>query len=150
MVARILGIILPVFVVILVGYLYARRMRPDMTEVNRLSMLILGPALVFSALASKQFDLAANLPLIAASVGVVLGRGQPEPAPGCRLGRSQESGLTSALAPLAPLRSRWWMLCTMWPGEWPAGLWKEMVLMSRGSRCGSSRESFRDCRRGEV
>ena len=84
------------------------------------------------------------------SVVVVLGRGQPEPAPGCRLGRSQESGLTSALVPLAPLRSRWWMLCTMWPGEWPAGLWKEMVLMSRGSRCGSSRESFRDCRRGEV
>jgi predicted permease len=75
MVARILGIILPVFVVILVGYLYARRVRPDMSEVNRLSMVILGPALVFSALASKEFDVAANASLIAASVGVVLGSG---------------------------------------------------------------------------
>ncbi len=75
MIARILGIILPVFVVILVGYLYARRVRPDMSEVNRLSMVILGPALVFSALASKEFDLAANVSLIAASVGVVLGSG---------------------------------------------------------------------------
>jgi predicted permease len=75
MIARILGIILPVFVVILVGYLYARRVRPDMSEVNRLSMLILGPALVFSALASKEFDVAENAPLIAASIGVVLGSG---------------------------------------------------------------------------
>jgi predicted permease len=75
MIARILGIILPVFVVILVGYLYARRVRPDMTEVNRLSMVILGPALVFSALASKEFDVAENARLIAASIGVVLGSG---------------------------------------------------------------------------
>ena len=75
MVARILGIILPVFVVILVGYLYARRFRPDMTQVNHLSMLILGPALIFSALASKAFDLGANVALIAGSVGVVLGSG---------------------------------------------------------------------------
>ena len=73
MIARILGIILPVFVVILVGYFYARRFRPDMSQVNHLSMLILGPALIFSALASKEFDLAANVSLIAGSVGVVLG-----------------------------------------------------------------------------
>lgn len=83
-------------------------------------------------------------------VSVILGNGQPEPAPGWRLGRSEQSGLTSALEPLAPLRSRWWMLCTMWPGEWPPGFWKDMVLMSRGSRCGSSRESFRKRRWGEV
>jgi hypothetical protein len=75
MTGRILGIILPVFVVILVGYLYARRFRPDMTQVNRLSMLILAPALVFSALASKEFDLAANAWLMVASVGVVVGSG---------------------------------------------------------------------------
>ena len=55
MLERILGIILPVFVVIVVGYLYGRRVKPDMTEVNRLSMTILSPALIFSALASKEF-----------------------------------------------------------------------------------------------
>ena len=75
MVERILGIILPVFVVIVVGYLYARRVKPDMSQVNRLSMTILGPALVFSALASKEFDLAANAMLMLGSIGVVLGSG---------------------------------------------------------------------------
>ena len=65
-------------------------------------------------------------------VVVVLGRGQPGPAPGCLLGRSQESGLTSGLALLAPLCSRWWMLCTMWPGEWLAGAPKGMPGRSRG------------------
>ena len=72
---RILGIILPVFLVVLVGYLYARRVKPDMTIVNRISMTILAPALIFSALASKEFNVGENLPLMLASVGVVLGSG---------------------------------------------------------------------------
>ena len=67
MIERILGIILPVFVVIVVGYLYARRVKPDMTAVNRISMNILAPALIFSALASKDFDVAANRMLLAAA-----------------------------------------------------------------------------------
>jgi predicted permease len=72
---RILGIFLPVLAVVLVGYGYARRVKPDMTWVNRVSMQILAPALVFSALASKSFDVASSGALIAASVGVVLGSG---------------------------------------------------------------------------
>jgi len=72
---RILGIILPVFLVILVGYFYARRVKPDMTIVNRISMTILAPALIFSALASKDFDVQANQLLMLGSVGVVLGSG---------------------------------------------------------------------------
>ena len=75
MLARILGIILPVFSVMLLGWLYARRAKPDLAWVNRLNMTVLGPALVFSALASKDFDIAANVPLIAGSIGVVLGSG---------------------------------------------------------------------------
>jgi predicted permease len=75
MIERILGIILPVFVVVVVGYLYARRVKPDMSQVNRLSMVILGPALVFSALASKEFSVADNVTLMLGSVGVVLGSG---------------------------------------------------------------------------
>ncbi len=75
MLERILGIILPVFLVVLVGYLYARRVKPDMTIVNRISMTILAPALIFSALASKDFNVGENLPLMLASVGVVLGSG---------------------------------------------------------------------------
>ncbi|HET9046400.1 MAG TPA: AEC family transporter [Casimicrobiaceae bacterium] len=75
MLERILGIILPVFSIILLGYLYARRVKPDMTMVNRISMNVLAPALIFSALASKDFDAAANWKLMLGSVGVVVGSG---------------------------------------------------------------------------
>jgi predicted permease len=75
MLLRILGIILPVFSVIALGWFYALRAKPDLTWVNRLNMTVLGPALIFSALASKDFDIAANVPLIAGGLGVVLGSG---------------------------------------------------------------------------
>jgi predicted permease len=75
MIERLLGIILPVFSIILLGYVYARRVKPDMAMVNRISMEVLAPALVFSALASKDFDIAANKLLMLGSVGVVLGSG---------------------------------------------------------------------------
>ena len=75
MLVRIFGIILPVFAVVAVGWLYARRVKPDLGWVNRINMAVLLPALIFSALASKDFELAANLPLIAGSIGVVLGSG---------------------------------------------------------------------------
>jgi predicted permease len=75
MLVRILGIILPVFSVIALGWIYARRAKPDLTWVNRMNIVLLGPALVFSALANKDFDIAANLPLIAGGLGVVLGSG---------------------------------------------------------------------------
>src|SRR6476646_2222003 len=75
MLARILGIILPVFSIIELGWLYARRVKPDMHVVNRISMNVLAPALVFSALASREFDVVANRMLIVGSVGVVLGSG---------------------------------------------------------------------------
>lgn len=76
---RILGIILPVFAIIAVGYGYARlrgeRVRTDMTSVNRVSMDVLCPLLVFSALAAKDFDLGHNLTLILAGVLIALGSG---------------------------------------------------------------------------
>jgi len=75
MLDRILGIILPVFLIIIVGYLFARRVKPDMAMVNRISMTILAPALIFSALASKEFDVGANQLLMVGSIGVVLGSG---------------------------------------------------------------------------
>ncbi len=75
MLARILGIILPVFSIIAFGWAYAWRVKPDMAMVNRISMNVLAPALVFSALASKDFDVGANKMLMVGSVGVVLGSG---------------------------------------------------------------------------
>ena len=75
MLGRIVGIILPVFLVIALGYAYARRAKPDMTWVNRINLNVLAPALIFTALSSKDFDIAADRLLIAGSVGVVLGSG---------------------------------------------------------------------------
>ena len=75
MVARILGIILPVFSIIAFGWAYAWRVKPDMAMVNRISMNVLAPALVFSALASRDFDVGANKMLMVGSIGVVLGSG---------------------------------------------------------------------------
>jgi predicted permease len=76
---RILGIILPVFIIIAIGYGYARlrgeKVRADMGAVNRVSMDVLCPLLVFSALAAKDFDLANNGMLILAGVLISLGSG---------------------------------------------------------------------------
>ncbi len=75
MLARVLGIILPVFLIIALGFGYARRARPDMTWINRINVNVLAPALIFTALAAKDFDLAANGLLILGGIGVVLGSG---------------------------------------------------------------------------
>ena len=75
MAERVLGIILPVFLIIALGFGWARRSRPDMTWVNRINVNVLAPALIFTALAGKDFDLAANWLLIVGCVGVVLGSG---------------------------------------------------------------------------
>jgi hypothetical protein len=75
MFARVLGIFLPVLLIVTVGYFYARRVKPDMAQVNRISMNVLAPALIFSALSSKSFDVFADAPLILGSIGIVLGSG---------------------------------------------------------------------------
>ena len=75
MLERVLGIIVPVFLVVALGWAWARRTKPDMAWVNRLNMTVLAPALIFTALAGKDFDLAANRMLILGSIGVVVGSG---------------------------------------------------------------------------
>ena len=72
---RILGIILPVFSIIALGFFWGRRVRPDMAMVNRISMNVLAPALIFSALSSKAFDVREDALLLLGSVGIVLGSG---------------------------------------------------------------------------
>lgn len=76
---RILGIMLPVFIIIAFGYAYARlrgaAVRTDMNAVNRVSVDVLCPLLVFTALAAKDFDLAHNGTLILAGVLISFGSG---------------------------------------------------------------------------
>jgi predicted permease len=76
---RILGIILPVFIIIGAGYAYARlrgdTVRTDMLSANRISMDVLMPLLIFTALAAKSFDVAHDAALIAAGALISLGSG---------------------------------------------------------------------------
>ncbi|MDH5425103.1 MAG: AEC family transporter [Gammaproteobacteria bacterium] len=75
MIIKVLSIIFPVFAIAGVGYLYGRYKRPDMTQVNQLNMDLFLPALIFSALASKSFDLTLYVDLALAGTAVVLGSG---------------------------------------------------------------------------
>jgi len=78
-VERIISIILPVLIIVAAGYAYARMRgdaaKTDMTSVNRVSMEVLCPLLVFSALMGKDFDLSHNGTLILAGVAISLGSG---------------------------------------------------------------------------
>lgn len=75
MLERILNIVFPLFAVVAVGFLYARRHRPDMRAATSLNMDVFVPALVFSALASRDADLGAYGPLALAGLALVLGSG---------------------------------------------------------------------------
>ena len=72
---RIIGIIFPVFAIAGIGLVYARNHRPDMSHANKLNMDVFVPALVFSALASKSFDITDYGALALGGVLVVLGSG---------------------------------------------------------------------------
>jgi len=73
--ATVLGIVLPVFGLVLVGYLYARRHRPDMTAASRVNLDVFTPALIFHVLSGRDFHPADYLPLALGGVAVVLGSG---------------------------------------------------------------------------
>lgn len=75
LVERIAGIMVPVLAIIAVGYAYARHRAPDMSSVNRINMDLFAPALIFSALASRDFSIVDNRWLLLASALVVLGSG---------------------------------------------------------------------------
>lgn len=79
MIERIAGIILPVFAIVGVGYGYGRlrgaMVKEDMAVVNRISMDILCPLLIFTALAAREFDVVHNADLIFAGLVISLGSG---------------------------------------------------------------------------
>ena len=75
MLLRIVSIIFPLFAIVLAGWLYGRRHRPDMALANQLNMDVFVPALVFAALAGKSFDLLSYQALAVGGIAVVLGSG---------------------------------------------------------------------------
>lgn len=75
MLLRIVSILFPLFAITAVGYWAGRRQRPDLSHANKLNMDVFVPALVFAALANKDFQIARYLPLLGASLVLVLGSG---------------------------------------------------------------------------
>jgi malate permease and related proteins len=73
--ARIAQVILPVFFIVAVGLFYGRRTRPDLTAFNRIVLDVLAPALVYSALAAKEFRLEDHAVLLIGGALVILGSG---------------------------------------------------------------------------
>jgi predicted permease len=75
MLAKILSIVLPVFGLVLVGYLYARRHRPDMTAAGRVNLDVFTPALILHVLSARDFQPAAYGRVALGGTLVVLGSG---------------------------------------------------------------------------
>ncbi|MBP7639949.1 MAG: AEC family transporter [Thauera sp.] len=57
------------------GYFVGRRMKPDLSHANKLNMDVFVPALVFGALVGKDFRLGEYLPLLFATVVIIVGSG---------------------------------------------------------------------------
>lgn len=75
LIARIADVIIPVFLIVAIGYGYARGRALDMTVFNRIALDVLAPLLVYSALASKNFVITEHLTLLAGGIVLILGTG---------------------------------------------------------------------------
>lgn len=73
--ARIAQVIVPVFLIVVVGYAYGRRARPDLTSFNRIVLDVLAPALVYTALAAKDFRLGDHAVLLLGGALLILASG---------------------------------------------------------------------------
>lgn len=57
MLEQVVGIVFPVFAVVLVGFWYGKKFSPDLTVVNRINIDVFVPALIFSVLSNKGIQL---------------------------------------------------------------------------------------------
>lgn len=69
---RIAQVIIPVFLVVAIGYGYARRRRPDLGGFNRVVLDVLTPLLVYTALASREFRWQDHVGLLAGGALLIL------------------------------------------------------------------------------
>ena len=72
---HILAILFPVFSIVLLGYLYARKYRPTLSDVNKAMLWVFVPALVFDVMSDKEFYIIEYQWLALAGLIVVLGSG---------------------------------------------------------------------------
>lgn len=72
---RIISIVFPLFALAALGFFIGRRMRPDLSHANQLNMDVFVPALVFSAVASKDFRIDEFASLSLSVLLIVVGSG---------------------------------------------------------------------------
>lgn len=72
LILRIAQVIVPVFLIVAIGYGFARRARPDMRDFNRIVLDVLSPVLVYTALAGKEFQLREHVPLLVGGALLIL------------------------------------------------------------------------------
>lgn len=75
LIARIAQVIIPVFLIVAIGYGYGRRARPDLTAFNRIVLDVLSPLLVYTALAGKEFRWQEHVTLVAGGAILILATG---------------------------------------------------------------------------
>ncbi|NVD07704.1 AEC family transporter [Vibrio sp. JPW-9-11-11] len=71
MLEQVVGILFPVFALVLVGFSVGKWLKPDFRPINRINMDTFTPALVFSSLVAMPLDLD-QVPLLSASLVAVL------------------------------------------------------------------------------
>ncbi len=75
LISKITDVIVPVFLIVAIGYGYARRAPTDLSTFNRIALDVLAPLLVYSALAARDFQLTDHIPLLIGGTVLILGSG---------------------------------------------------------------------------
>ncbi|WP_372658856.1 AEC family transporter [Hydrogenophaga sp.] len=75
LISRIADVIIPVFLIVAIGYGYARRQAPDLSTFNRIALDVLAPLLVYSALAARDFHLVEYSRLLLGATVLIFGAG---------------------------------------------------------------------------
>ena len=72
MIKQIFSITLPIFSIVLVGFIYGRVKKPNMTGANQVIIDLALPCLIFTSLSAKQFELtSASLFVLSATIVVI-------------------------------------------------------------------------------
>jgi len=69
--SKIASIALPIFALVLVGFLYSRRVKPDLAGANKLVVDVALPVLIFISLSAKSFDPMSALSFTGASIVLI-------------------------------------------------------------------------------
>jgi predicted permease len=75
LITRIFTVLFPIFTIVMIGYLYARLRSVNITIINRFSIEVFSPALLFSVLADQSFNIMDYQSLMLAAILMVLGSG---------------------------------------------------------------------------